>query len=234
MTHQGLVQLICIVKSSVTNPTGPAIGCSKYTRCDITWKVVLENDPCPCAFNISCCTNGLMLSFWWNWDLLEIPRYRYILDFGGIYNFYNPQNAYRAMSYRIYGSTDRQWFNNIPPKFGAWQHVVILVQSKKMTVYLDGRFYMDRGLTSARNSWFSGAKTLTPRLFDWLWVLTPCATYRDSLCSMPHKARSSLKPALGHEMPPLLQVASDVFIRANGCNIPFQLGLQMTSNIQCS
>ena len=87
-----------------------------------------------------------MLSFWWNWDLLEIPRYRYILDFGGIYNFYNPQNAYRAMSYRIYGSTDRQWFNNIPPKFGAWQHVVILVQSKNMTVYLDGRFYMDRGV----------------------------------------------------------------------------------------
>ena len=68
------------------------------------------------------------------------------------------------MSYRIYGSTDRQWFNNIPPKFGAWQHVVIRVQSKNMTVYLDGRFYMDRGLTSARNSWFPGAKTLTPRL----------------------------------------------------------------------
>ena len=33
-------------------------------------------------------------------------------------------------------------------------------------------------------------------------------------------------------MPPLLQVASDVFIYANGCNIPFYLGLQMTSNIQ--
>ena len=145
------------------SPAGSAIGCSKYARCDITWKVVLGNNPCPCAFNISCCTSGLMLSFWWNWDLLEIPKYRYILDFGGIYNFYNPQNTYRAMAYRIYGSSDRQWFNNIPPKFGAWQHVVILVQSKKMTVYLNGRFNMDKGLTSARNSWFPGATKLIPR-----------------------------------------------------------------------
>ena len=42
------------------------------------------------------------------------------------------------------------------------------------------------------------------------------------------------RASTGHEMPSLLQVASDVVIYANGCNIPFQLGLQMTSNIQKS
>ena len=70
--------------------------------------------------------------------------------------------------------------------------------------------------------------------FIWLMVgVFPmsCATYRDSPCSMPHNARSSLEPALGHEMPPLLQVACPIFIYAIGCDFPFQLGLQMTSNI---
>ena len=62
----------------------------------------------------------------------------------------------------------------------------------------------------------------------------PCATYRYRPCFMPHKAHSSLEPALGHEMPPLWQVASQVFIHAIGCNITFQLGIQLTSNIQCS
>ena len=54
---------------------------------------------------------------------------------------------------------------------------------------------------------------------------------------MPHKARLSLEPAPDHEVLPILQVANLVFIYDHddiGSNIPFQLGLWMTSNIQCS
>ena len=148
----------------VASPAGPAIGCSNVSRCDVTWNVDLGNDSCPCAFNISCCTNGLSVSFWWRWDLLEISisEYRHILDFGGIYIFYSPSTGHRDLNYRIYGSPDRNWWNTIPPKFGTWQHVVIMVQSTRMTVYLDGRFYMDAGLSHGKNKWFPGATKLTP------------------------------------------------------------------------
>ena len=39
---------------------------------------------------------------------------------------------------------------------------------------------------------------------------------------MPHKAQSSLEPALGHGMPLLLQVACHVLNYAIGCNMSFQ------------
>ena len=43
-------------------------------------------------------------------------------------------------------------------------------------------------------------------------MFTQCVTCRDSPCSMSRKARPSLRPALGHGMPPFLQVASHVFV----------------------
>ena len=146
----------------VASPAGPAIGCSDDTPCELTWNVALGTDQCPCAFNISLCPSGLSLSFWWHWERLEIPRYRFILDFGGIYNFYNPENDILPMSFRVYGSPDRQWWHNVPPIFGTWQHVVIMVKSTRMMVYVDGRFLINKGLTSADNSWFPGATKLTP------------------------------------------------------------------------
>ena len=149
----------------VASPAGPAIGCSEDTLCDIKWNVELGNNPCPCAFNISCCVSGLTLSYWWKWDLLQTSSYRYFLNFGGIYRFYQPGVHDLGMNYRIYGSPDRKWWNTIPPQFGTWQHVVIMVQSTTMTVYLDGRFYMEKGLSTADiNKWFPGATRLIPRL----------------------------------------------------------------------
>ena len=148
----------------VTSPFGRAIRCSKDTPCDITWEVDIRNTSCPCAFNISCCANGVTLSFWWTWDLLDAPSYRFFLDFGGIYIFYNPKRSYRPMSYRIYGSQKYQWFNNIHLPYGTWRHVVIMVQSTRIIVYLDGRYRGHRGLVGTRPGWFPGSASLKPRL----------------------------------------------------------------------
>ena len=74
----------------VESPAGTAIACSEVQQCDITWNVDLENNQCPCAFNISCCANGVTVSFWWYWDIMNVPKYRYFLDFVGIYTFYKP------------------------------------------------------------------------------------------------------------------------------------------------
>ena len=148
----------------VTSPFGRAIQCSKGTPCDITWEVDIRNTSCPCAFNISCCANGVTISFWWTWDLLEAPSYRFFLDFGGIYIFYNPKRSYRPMSYRIYGSQKYQWFSNIHLPYGTWSHVVIMVKSTQMTLYMDGRYRGSRGLVSKHPGWFPGSASLKPRL----------------------------------------------------------------------
>ena len=150
--------------TAVDSPAGPAIGCSNDMPCDITWKVDLKNNTCPCAVNISCYENGVTLSFWWTWDFLDVPHYRFFIDLGGIYTFYNPSNGFQALAYRIYGSRDFQWYNNLRLPHGSWRHVVIMVQSSVMTVYYDGRFYGTRGATKAGDSWFPGASELLPRL----------------------------------------------------------------------
>ena len=148
----------------VTSPFGRAVRCSMDNPCDITWYVDIGNISCPCAFNISCCANGVTLSFWWTWDFLYAPTYRYFLDFGGIYIFYNVKRGYRPMSYRIYGSQKYQWYNNINLPYGTWCHVVIIIQSTRMTVYMDGRYRGGRGLSSKHPGWFPGSASLTPRL----------------------------------------------------------------------
>ena len=149
----------------VESPAGSAIGCFEDNLCDIAWNAELGSNPCPCAFNISCCVNGLTLSFWCYWDLLIAPSsYRYFFDFGGIYRFYQPGINYPVMNYRIYGSPDRNWWSNIPPHFGTWKHIVIMVQSTNVTVYLGGRFHEEKGLIPPSNGWFPGATRLIPRL----------------------------------------------------------------------
>ena len=150
----------------VESPAGTAIACSQVKRCDITWKIDLEHNKCPCAFDISCCANGVTFSFWWYWDIMNVPKYRYFLDFAGIYTFYNPSSKkHLPLSYRVYGSPSRQWWNDLSPKYGKWQHVVIMTQSNKMIVYIDGKFNKRKGLSRVDNpnQWFPGAKKLLPR-----------------------------------------------------------------------
>ena len=112
----------------VASPAGSAIGCSKGNPCDITWKVDVQNEECPCAFNISCCANRFTLSFWWSWDQLNVPVYRFFLDYGGIFVYYNPKNSYLEMSLRLYRYPNNQWLCNSNPVYGKWQHVIIMVQ----------------------------------------------------------------------------------------------------------
>ena len=151
--------------SVVSSPAGPAIGCSDDMPCDITWKINPKNKKCPCAFNISCCENGVTLSFWWSWDFLNVSYYRTFIDFGGIFIFYDPDHGFRDMSYRIYGSRDLQWFNKLHLPFGSWRHVVIMIHSSRMTVYYDGRFYETMEVTGvAADKWFPGENELLPRL----------------------------------------------------------------------
>ena len=153
ITHSGNV---------VDSPAGKAIGCSQTTPCDITWEIDLGNSTCPCAFNISCCANGITLSFWWYWDFHSYPHYRQFLDFGGIFIFYNPPNGYKHLSYRIFRYDDFQWYYNIGIPYGSWHHVAITLQSSKMNLFLDGRFLGTRNSYSPNKPTTKG-KTLTPR-----------------------------------------------------------------------
>ena len=82
-------------------PARAAIACSEVQQCDITWDVTLENNQCRCAFNISCCANCVTFSFWWSWDMLNVPKCRYFLDVGGIYTFYNTRNSHQSLVYRV-------------------------------------------------------------------------------------------------------------------------------------
>ena len=151
--------------TAVASPVGPAIGCSDATRCDIKWEIDLANDTCPCAFNISCCTNGVTLSFWWYWNLSSIDYYRHFLDVGGIYVFYKPSGGNHELRYRVYGPSDKQWFNIIPVPNVSWLHVGITLQSTRMTLYLDGRFHSSRGSIDLDSGWFPGATSLTPHIW---------------------------------------------------------------------
>ena len=148
----------------VDSPAGTAIACSHVKRCDITWKMDLKNNNCPCAFDISCCANGVTLSFWWRWAMLNVPYFRFFLDLGGIYTFYNPHGSYLPLSFRVYGSPNRQWWYDLSPNYGKWQHVVIMIQSNRMSVYIDGSFNDEYGLIRVDpNGWFPGSKSLIPR-----------------------------------------------------------------------
>ena len=147
----------------VTSPVGPAIGCSHDNRCDITWEVDVGNISCPCAFNISCCDDGVTLSFWWKWDLLNVPYYRTFMHFGGIYVFYNPSASVEALAYRIYESRQSSWYSTLPPTYGTWLHVVLMVKSNLLTVFLNGRYHGDRGIIPKQENWFPGSTILMPR-----------------------------------------------------------------------
>ena len=151
---------------TVTSPFGRAVRCSLDNPCDITWYVDIGNISCPCAFNISCCANGVTFGFWWTWDLLNATSFRFFLDFGGIYIFYNVNKGpkTRQLSYRIYGSQKYQWYHNIDLPYGTWRHVVITVQSTRMTLYVDGRYHGSRGLVGQDPSRFPESANLTPRL----------------------------------------------------------------------
>ena len=122
------------------------IACSKVQRCDITWNVDIENNQCPCTFGISFCADGVTQSFWWSWYMLNVPKYIYFLDFGGINTFHNAQNSHQPRAYHVYRSPNR--WNNLSPKYeyGKWQHVVIMIQSNWMTVYVNGIFTLKMGI----------------------------------------------------------------------------------------
>ena len=174
--------------TAVTSPAGPAIGCSDDTRCDIKWEVYLESNSCPCAFNISCCTNGVTLSFWWHFNLTSAVYYRLYLDIGGIYVFYIRSYTANVMSVRVYGSRDLQWFNYIPFPNGLWRHVVIMIMSNEMTMYLDGRYRDTRGVAPGDLNWFQGATELTPRI----WLKSTTGKYSFGKLQLWENKKSAL------------------------------------------
>ena len=110
--------------ADVTSPAGPAIGCSDNAQCHVIWKVDPGNNTCPCAFNISCCTNGVSVSFWWNWDLaIGVSQYRYFLDLAGIYVFYKSPVANIPMVSRANRGDNREWYVDHSLPYGSWRHV---------------------------------------------------------------------------------------------------------------
>ena len=162
--HNNVVRAITSPGVTVPSPAGPAIGCSDDAQCDIKWEINLGNNTCPCAFNISCCTNGVTISFWWSWGIPNESYYPLFLDIGGIYIFYNV-NYKPSMAYRIYGSPDEQWYSSIPVPFGTWQHVAIMIHITQLTSYVNGRFYRSRGLGGNAVDWFPRATTMNPEIW---------------------------------------------------------------------
>ena len=195
----------------MTSLAGPAIGCSDETRCDIKWEVGLWNSTCPCAFNISCCTNGVTLSFWWYWNLSSIEYYRYFLDVGGIYVFYKPSGNH-GMHCRIYVSSERQFFSVIPLPNGAWRHVTIVVHADD-SIYRWEISYT-QGVIVSGSSWFPGATRLTPQI-----QLTP-ATGNYSFEKRVFGTKSSLHCFFGDSTTKNLTetISIDIIVKTNGTN----------------
>ena len=151
--------------TDVISPAGPAIGCTGKAQCLIIWKIDPGNSTCPCAFNISCCENGVSVSFWWNWDLaVGVSRYRYFLDLAGIYIFYKSPVANLPMISRVNRGDKRQWYIGHSLPYGSWQHVTIMLQSNEITVYYNGRYNRKaQPLSGWSTRWYPDTTRLHPR-----------------------------------------------------------------------
>ena len=149
----------------VSSPVGKVFGCSAEKLCDITWKVDLENTTCPCAFNHSCCRDGVTLSFWWSWSYTVVPYYRFFLDLGGIYIFYNVKHGDRLMSVRMFGSENEKWYLKIWLPHDTWSHLAFTMQSQQLTVYMNGRYVRRVGPRPLSSGWYPGASALTPHFW---------------------------------------------------------------------
>ena len=149
----------------VSSPAGQAFGCSNDKQCDITWKVNLENSTCPCSFNNSCCRNGVTLSFWWSWSYTIVPYYRFFLDLGGIYIFYNVKHGNRDMSVRMFGSEDTMWYIKIGLPHDTWSHLAFTMKSGQLTVFINGRCVRRVRSWLLPSGWYPGASALTPRFW---------------------------------------------------------------------
>ena len=148
----------------ISSPAGQALGCSDDNRCDITWEVDLKNTTCPCAFNNSCCRNGLTLSFWWSWSCTIVSYYRFFLDFGGIYIFYIAKHN-DLMSVRMFGFEDTEWYFRIWLPRATWSHLAFTTQSQHLIVYINGRYSRRVGSKPLPPSWYPGASALIPRFW---------------------------------------------------------------------
>ena len=158
----------------VPSPAGQAVGCSSNTPCDIKWNVDLKNSSCHCAFNNSCCRNGVTLTFWWSWSYTIVPYYRFFLDLGGIYLFYNVKHLDHIMSIRMFRSENEKWYLTIWLPYDTWSHLAFTMQSQQLFVYMNGRYVGRFGSRPLLPSgWHPGASALTPRF----WLMRTAGNY---------------------------------------------------------
>ena len=102
--------------------------------------------------------------------------------------FYIRTHTTNVMSYRVYGSWDLQWFNYIPLPNGLWRRVVIMIVSNEITMYLDGRYHNNRGVSPGGLNWFPGATKLTPRI----WLKSTTGNYSFGKLQLWENKKSAL------------------------------------------
>ena len=149
----------------VTSPAGQAIGCSESKPCDITWVVDLQNSTCPCVFNNTCCRDGVSFSFWWRWNDAVVAWYRYLLDLGGIYIFYNANDSPK-LKHRFYGGTDsEQWYGKSTVPYNTWNQLTFTMKSSQVITYLNGRCIGKGESRILSLGWYPELSVLHPRFW---------------------------------------------------------------------